>query len=285
MASKNTTSDRYGDYREKAIEEYGSSCNDCGWSPSDGQRHLLHVHHKSDSNDVSDLEVLCRDCHLDRHHPSKFSHEFVGMIVDTFVKFLDHKKDGFGKRVKNRAMMDSAIDVGHKQFLVEGLMDGDKYDSYSVDLDANHMDMCSCYQHNYGSRRARNVCTHAGASLVWKLASLRGEYDDETILKTAKKRSKSINRKASSYVEKYNKIQDKMDHFKENTGYKKSHLERGRAQALRMAEHGQKWKCFSGACEGSVVTVGRKGYVCTCEEDNGYPPCPGEVGAYILNNI
>lgn len=52
------------DYRSKALDEYGAICSDCGSEES------VEVHHKDrdrSNNDIENLEVLCEDCHFDRH--------------------------------------------------------------------------------------------------------------------------------------------------------------------------------------------------------------------------
>lgn len=56
----------YSDYRTKALYQLGSICADCGYSNKDA----LEVHHKDrnrQNNDISNLLVLCANCHTLRH--------------------------------------------------------------------------------------------------------------------------------------------------------------------------------------------------------------------------
>jgi hypothetical protein len=53
-------------YREKALRHYGNACTKCGYS----NLLALEVHHKDknrDNNDISNLEVLCCNCHAIEH--------------------------------------------------------------------------------------------------------------------------------------------------------------------------------------------------------------------------
>jgi rubrerythrin len=52
-------------YRRIAFEAYGESCNRCGATE------LIVVHHRDENrhnNHVTNLEVLCRTCHMKEHH-------------------------------------------------------------------------------------------------------------------------------------------------------------------------------------------------------------------------
>jgi len=51
-------------YRSVAFDHHGRECEVCGATEE------LHVHHKDQArsnNDPDNLEVLCEDCHWDRH--------------------------------------------------------------------------------------------------------------------------------------------------------------------------------------------------------------------------
>ena len=55
-------------YRNKAIDHYGAKCQRCGY---DKCISAIHVHHKNrnrEDNDMSNLEVLCMNCHAEEHH-------------------------------------------------------------------------------------------------------------------------------------------------------------------------------------------------------------------------
>lgn len=54
-------------YRKLAFEEYGKVCNRCGY---DKHEQVLEVHHKDrnrKNNKISNLEVLCANCHVEEH--------------------------------------------------------------------------------------------------------------------------------------------------------------------------------------------------------------------------
>lgn len=69
---KDIQPDHYGtgsgeySYRDKAFREYGKVCSRCGYNNS----LALEVHHKDKNrknNDISNLEVLCANCHTIEH--------------------------------------------------------------------------------------------------------------------------------------------------------------------------------------------------------------------------
>lgn len=52
------------DYRKIAFDHHGKQCSDCGSEKE------LHVHHRDgnhSNNQPENLEVLCKDCHWNRH--------------------------------------------------------------------------------------------------------------------------------------------------------------------------------------------------------------------------
>lgn len=56
------------DYRQKALEEHGEECEDCGATAE------LEVHHRDrdrSNNDLENLAVLCHDCHMERHREER----------------------------------------------------------------------------------------------------------------------------------------------------------------------------------------------------------------------
>ena len=288
---------RSGSNRIPVFERYGESCDECGWSPDNSnERKFLHVHHsepisEGGGNGIGNLTPLCRDCHLGVHNESPFSHEFVGYVTDQLSKFIDHKNESFDGLVSWRLHKDSIYRYksdGEWVYVVEGLNGGDGYDSYRVNLNNRHLNMCSCYEHNFGLSRARNVCSHVGAALAYGIVSQRGDYGDDVLLKKAKTEAKSINRDASSYIKKKDRLDEQIPELRENSGFKKSHFDSGRSQAMWMSQFGDSWRCFGGVCEGAKVTVGRDGYTCSLDGERhtkDYPPCPGRMGAYILKNV
>jgi len=63
--------DHYGtcetNYRKKALEFYGATCNRCGY---DANIAAIEVHHKNrnrSDNNLDNLEVLCANCHSIEH--------------------------------------------------------------------------------------------------------------------------------------------------------------------------------------------------------------------------
>lgn len=55
-------------YRELAFRAYGKYCNRCGYNTAP---HILQVHHKDrnrENNTLSNLEVLCPNCHEIEHY-------------------------------------------------------------------------------------------------------------------------------------------------------------------------------------------------------------------------
>ena len=55
-------------YREIALRDLPNKCNRCGYDKCSG---ALEVHHKNRNrlfNDVSNLEILCANCHAEEHY-------------------------------------------------------------------------------------------------------------------------------------------------------------------------------------------------------------------------
>ena len=65
---KRTPAREWEQIREKAFAEQGRRCGQCGKAGA------LEVHHvkelqRGGTNDPSNLQVLCRDCHIAAHRP------------------------------------------------------------------------------------------------------------------------------------------------------------------------------------------------------------------------
>ena len=283
----NTNKTRSGDYRSDAFSEYGMACDKCGWYPKTAkQEGNLHVHHikpisEGGLDDVDNLRVLCKDCHMNLHSGSEFDVNKVREYSRIFTEEIDHKKKEHMGDARRRVNKDSVFIEGDEpdgEYYVEGLLGGDHYDHYKVDTTANYLDMCSCYDHKFGTVRAVNVCTHVLAAALWRCVT------EDPGEEAARRIARSLNRDASGYVEHKEAVFEAHDKLSSETGYNDSLMKRGRAQALWMSETGDGWYCYGGKCEGATVTIeGSRGYVCSdCDED--YPPCPGHMGAYILNH-
>ena len=62
------TSDGSRTYRKKALQKFPKRCNRCGYCECEG---ILRVHHKDHNrshNDLSNLEILCPNCHVLEHY-------------------------------------------------------------------------------------------------------------------------------------------------------------------------------------------------------------------------
>jgi len=62
---------KIGEYRKKALSYYGLTCNRCGYNQTE---YVLEVHHKDrdrSNNALSNLEVLCANCHKEEHLEDK----------------------------------------------------------------------------------------------------------------------------------------------------------------------------------------------------------------------
>ena len=63
--------------RRKLIREAGHQCVRCGRNGRMELHHIVPVSKGGDAYDESNIEVLCRRCHMEHHHPgaTKFYHE------------------------------------------------------------------------------------------------------------------------------------------------------------------------------------------------------------------
>ena len=70
--------------RKRALEEKGYRCEDCGTTKDAGA--TLHVHHQIKSGfggneSIDHLQVLCEECHRDRHR-SRRNKKRIGLAID-----------------------------------------------------------------------------------------------------------------------------------------------------------------------------------------------------------
>ena len=66
--------------RQKAFAEQGRRCGKCGKAGA------LEVHHvkelqRGGTNDLSNLQVLCRDCHIAAHRPVRGEQELAWQVL------------------------------------------------------------------------------------------------------------------------------------------------------------------------------------------------------------
>ncbi len=55
-------------YREKALREFDHKCGRCGYNKCLSVLEVHHIDRNRDNNDVSNLELLCRNCHGEEHY-------------------------------------------------------------------------------------------------------------------------------------------------------------------------------------------------------------------------
>lgn len=302
--SSTQVSQRKGAYREEALAHYGEVCQDCDWVPeSEAEQHKLHVHHENPHGDggpdaMENLAVLCRDCRFARLSETSYSHELVGRLTRTLAGQITHKRDGFVDRVARRVRLDTVhiidgvppenpfAEVVDQYTLVEGVTEGDHYDSYFVDTTQPYLSMCTCYEHSFGVHRAHNICTHVAATIVRHALSFVDQHSEERAMAYIREKGSELNEKAKEYVEKQELIEKSLDTLDIADEYSDSWEQRASAQAKKMTQYGEEWKCFGSECEGCEVRLTTDGYTCTDAQDKGWEnkfPCPGKLGAHILN--
>lgn len=195
---------------------------------------------------------------------------------------LDHKKDNFTKRVARRVQdgNNSVSPNADDTHAVDGCLDGDHYDAYSVNWTVRHLEMCSCYKHNFGTVRARKICTHVGAAIVEY--ALKHADDPRQFVESI---GSMLNRSAQEYIKKRSQIEETAEDLDLENTFSENWANRARAQATQMKESGDgKWDCVGGEHEGHMVWVTKQGYKCDSCKDGKFPtPC--KLGAYILNNM
>jgi hypothetical protein len=290
-------------YRREALEYYGSYCQECGWSPeSEAEAHKLHVpvddvRSITAPYRVANLTILCRDCHLSRRSESAFSHEVVGTLTNTLESALTHKRDGFSDRVARRVRLDSVKLVSGTpvqingvdtptEAVVEGLNEGDHYDAYYINTDADYLQMCSCYRHAFGVSRARNICTHVGAVIVRQALERMREESYEAALQFVQDVGSDLNTDAKQYIKQQEIVEDGIDTLDIEDRFSETWAKRASAQAKKMTKYDAEYKCFGSECEGCEIRLTADGYTCTDAKNKGWEkkfPCPGKLGAYILD--
>lgn len=59
--------DGAGSYRERAIRAFGCKCQKCGYDDHEAAIVVHHKDHNRENNDISNLDVLCANCHAIHH--------------------------------------------------------------------------------------------------------------------------------------------------------------------------------------------------------------------------
>jgi hypothetical protein len=54
-------------YRDRAIRTFGCKCQRCGYDANEAAIVVHHKDHSRENNDISNLEVLCANCHAIHH--------------------------------------------------------------------------------------------------------------------------------------------------------------------------------------------------------------------------
>jgi len=285
---------RKGEEREELLSEFNRECQDCGWVPeTEVEEFKLHIHYDGSTGEKN---LLCRDCHMSLHSKTAFSHELIGRLTKTLSNNIKHKSDEFSKRVALRVRRDSvriieddtASGFPDRHALVEGVLDGDHYDSYKVDTDKPYLSMCSCYTHSFGVHRAHNICTHVGANIIRRAIIIAEEEgDEERALLFVSKMADKLNEKSKEYIKTKELIETGVDTLDIESEYSESWADRASSQAKKMTKYDREWKCFGSECKGCEVRLTADGYCCTDAKNKGWGdkfPCPGKLGAYILDN-
>lgn len=285
---------RKGENRKEVFSQQGKQCQKCSWEPQEEiEEYKLHIHYNSSSKSK---DVLCRDCHMSMHSNTAFSHELIGRLTNTLSNNIKHKSDEFSKRVALRVRKDS-VDIIEEEnkgsafpdrhARVEGVLQGDHYDSYHVDTDEPYLSMCSCYTHSFGVHRAHNICTHVGANIIRRAIIIAEEEDNEDrALLFVQKMAEKLNEKSKDYIKTKELIEEGVDTLEIEEEYSESWAQRASSQAKKMTKYDKEWKCFGSECKGCEVRLTADGYRCTDAQNKGWGekfPCPGKLGALILD--
>lgn len=144
------------DRKNEVIKRNGNQCDKCG------SRIHLHLHHikplsKGGSNKISNLKLLCEDCHLKTHGRKEFSGEFSS------------SETAFAKRVANiryAIKNDKQIKFGYKK---------PSYTSYIMRTvkPANLINM-DHYRDNESTLCVQGYCELRKANRVFALKRMRG---------------------------------------------------------------------------------------------------------------
>lgn len=57
--------------RIQVLKSYNYVCSSCGYNRHVGSLHIHHVDNDKNNNDLSNLTVLCGNCHFEYHHKNK----------------------------------------------------------------------------------------------------------------------------------------------------------------------------------------------------------------------
>lgn len=214
--------------------------------------------------------------------------ELAAELADEFASEIEHKKDGFVDRVLRRLSAGGAERVledgswNKGSYTVEGVLDGDEYDEYSVDWTAHHLGMCSCYKHNFGTVRARKICTHVGAAIVKYGLEIANNKTENAAKKEMREMGRVLNESAKRYINKRESIDVTIDALDIADKFSENWADRAAAQATKMVENDDgTWTCKGGENEGHTVRLTAQGY--KCDSCGGKFPTPCKLGAYVLN--
>ncbi len=101
---------------------------------------------------------------------------------------LETIKTKFRKSLVDRAAKRIVRQAGYGRWLVMGDRKlGDEYDDYEVTLDGRTYS-CTCYGHQYGGSRAKRVCSHVLAVIMYR----KTHRDDESQFKPSPEYAKCV---------------------------------------------------------------------------------------------
>lgn len=310
---------RRGEYRDEAYEYYGSVCQDCNEKHPFGSLHVHFTppieseHHEGRKDTIT---LLCKNCHLNRHRNNDIDIDTAQTLTEHFANKLEHKHDEFINRVMNRVSLDSALYVPEAEeqngyWRVEGLEDGDYYDSYRVNWeDTGHLEMCSCYSHSFGMDRARTICTHVGCAIITYALDIADKAGVETAIEEVEEIGEELNDSVEEYIKKREGVRKAISDLELEERFEthmpdrlnpENWVDRGRREAVRTEYQGKsqmvigdrtvetrQWNCFGSDCGGCLVstfTDDNSSYGMFCSKtQKRYKRCPGKIGAALLHH-
>lgn len=205
----------------------------------------------------------------------------VAQLCEKLATELEHKTDNFTDRTLHRLSSGEINTVGEEEFIAEGCLTGDEYDTYDLNLSAHHLELCSCYRHKGGPFRARSVCTHVGAVIV----HIAKQSDDP--LDTVEEHASELNDSVKQYRDELSRVSGMVDTLGIEDRYSKTRAEAAEREGRRTIQlDDTTWVVRGGKHNGHKVNLTDKGYESECHECAEMKvPAGCELGAMVVDTM
>ena len=99
-----------------------------------------------------------------------FENNIIDLAIEFLKKEFPNKSNSWIKRAFIRFILNSIKQIRNNLWIVKGIPElGDKFEHYEVVyIPEQNRYYCSCFEHLWGFKRRKEICTHIAAVILWK---------------------------------------------------------------------------------------------------------------------